>query len=79
MLTYNCALIAIKLSILLQYLRFFPQRRFRIACYAMIVIDLVYTSWCFWSSIFFCTPVAAFWMKGPSSGQCFNRTAVGYV
>ena len=77
---YYAALGFCKLSILLQYLRIFPQRNFRRACYVMIVITVIWSLWAVLSAFFMCVPVAIFWeqvqFKNP---HCMNRLIVWYA
>ena len=72
---YYLALSSVKCSILIQYLRIFPRRESRIACYVMIGVVAAYTCWTFFSAIFACTPVAAFWDE-TISGHCLDKAAV---
>jgi len=50
-----------KLSILVQYLRIFPQVTLRRSCYAMIAFVVAFNVWAFFSGIFMCTPIPVFW------------------
>ncbi|KAK5682121.1 hypothetical protein LTS10_005246 [Elasticomyces elasticus] len=74
---YYLALGTLKCSILLQYLRIFPQTRFQMTCYVMLGVVGVYTTWAVFSAIFACTPVALFWNES-LHGTCFNRLAVWF-
>jgi hypothetical protein len=78
---YNLAMSCTKFSILIQYLRIFPQANFRRACYVMIVIVAIYTAWVFFSAVFACWPISYFWTQvvDPTGGKCLNRFAVWYV
>lgn len=76
---YNTGLSITKLSILLQYLRLFPQRGFLIACYTTIAIVSAYCCWTFWSTIFLCIPVPAFWDPTITNAKCLNREAVWFA
>ncbi|KAK0929657.1 hypothetical protein LTR29_016984 [Friedmanniomyces endolithicus] len=77
---YNLALFACKASILLQYLRIFPQREFRVACFALMGFTLVYSNWTFWSQVFFCKPIAAYWdFDLMADGKCFDRGLVWFM
>lgn len=75
---YGTAMFCTKFSILLQYLRIFPHTGFRKACYVLMFVVFAYASWCFWSAIFFCKPVSAFWQGGIAKGQCLNHEAVWF-
>lgn len=75
-IVYNLGLLCVKISILLQYLRIFPQRGFRIACYTLMAVVSAYSIWSFWIAIFFCRPVAAFWDVELADGHCLDRSVV---
>ncbi|KAK3670136.1 hypothetical protein LTR78_009983 [Recurvomyces mirabilis] len=76
---YNLGLSCTKFSILFQYLRIFPYKKFRQTCYGLIAVVFVYTCWSFFSAVFFCTPVAFFWNSDISGGRCFNKFAVWFA
>lgn len=59
--TYYTALGFTKLSILMQYLRIFPQVMFRRACYVMLGITILWTLWAIFSSMIMCVPIHYFW------------------
>lgn len=59
--SYYTALGFTKLSILMQYLRIFPQVAFRKACYVMLGITVAWTLWAVFSSMIMCIPVSVFW------------------
>lgn len=59
--TYYAALGLTKLSIMLQYLRIFPQINFRWLCYGMIVVIVLWTLWTVFSALVMCVPIHAFW------------------
>lgn len=71
---YYLALCFVKLSIIFQYLRIFPNRRFRRACFILISIIVGWTMWAFLSALFACWPIHSFW--DGSKGTCLNRLAV---
>ncbi len=76
---YNLSMSCTKFSILLQYLRIFPQVRFRHVCHIMIGVVAVYTAWTFFSAVFACWPIEYFWTQvgNPNGkGHCLNRFAV---
>jgi hypothetical protein len=58
---YYAALGFTKLSILLQYLRIFPQVNFRRACYAMIGVITLWSLWATFSALVMCVPIHLFW------------------
>ncbi|KAK6439757.1 hypothetical protein LTR95_004028 [Oleoguttula sp. CCFEE 5521] len=77
---YNVALFCIKISLILQYLRIFPQKGFRMTCYGMMAIVFVYSSWCIWGQVFFCSPIAGFWdFKLAGSAKCFPKLPVWFT
>jgi hypothetical protein len=59
--SYYTALGFTKLSILMQYLRIFPQQNFRKMCYIMIGVTVIWTLWAVLSSAIMCLPVKLFW------------------
>ena len=75
---YYLALCLTKLSILLQYLRVFPYNKFRIACYTLMGVVIVYSLGTFFSALFACAPIAHFWDHNVP-GTCVNRTSVWYA
>lgn len=75
---YNLAISFTKFSILLQYLRIFPHKNFRLACYIMIGIVSAYSLWTFFSAIFACIPVSYFWNSN-IDGHCLDRFAVWFA
>ncbi|KAL6703592.1 hypothetical protein ACN47E_009537 [Coniothyrium glycines] len=76
---YNLALMVTKISILVQYLRIFPVRRFRQACYAVLSVVLAAGGWAVFSSIFICSPVAFSWIKDIPGGQCMNQLVIWFT
>ena len=79
---YYLALCFAKLSILLQYLRIFPQTMFRRVGYALIAFISAYSCWTVIGSVFSCTPINYFWLHGidpNAKGKCLNRLAVWSV
>lgn len=67
-----------KLSILIQYLRIFPQVNFRRMCWAMVGIIIVWTLWATLSAIFMCTPVNVFWSSADyfDDPRCMPRSII---
>jgi hypothetical protein len=63
-----------KASILLQYRRVFPTRKFRIACWIIIGVVFVYTLWTIFGNVFQCIPVSAFWTLDPGA-WCMDQIA----
>lgn len=77
---YYAALAFCKLSILLQYLRIFPQINFRRACYAMIAITIIWGLWSTLTALFMCVPVPIFWQVVQfTNPQCLPRLIVWYI
>ncbi|KAF2277675.1 uncharacterized protein EI97DRAFT_301179 [Westerdykella ornata] len=74
---YYLALAFTKLSILVQYLRIFPTRRFRIVCSVVIGLVALYGVWGLFGSIFLCVPVHSFWDKSVG-GKCMDQFAVWF-
>ncbi|CAG8274691.1 unnamed protein product [Penicillium olsonii] len=74
---YNASLAFTKFSILFQYLRIFPGRSFRIACYVMMAIVATYSIWAIVSGYVNCVPVAKFW-NHDLPGSCLNFEAVWF-
>ena len=77
---YNLAISCTKFSILLQYLRIFPQNSMRMSCYILMAVVFVYSCWTFFSAIFACKPISFFWNPTmPGGGTCLNRFAVWFA
>jgi len=78
--TYYGALGFCKFSILLQYLRIFPQLNFRRACHFLLVVTIIWTLWSVLSALFMCVPVPVFWQQVAFQvPQCMNRLIVWWV
>ena len=76
---YNLAMGCTKYSLLLQYLRIFPQKRFRRAVFVMLGVNTVYVAWTTLSAVFACWPISYFWtqVRDPGSGgRCLDRFKV---
>ena len=73
---YNLGLFLCKFSILLQYLRIFPYRLFRIFNYSLMAFIFAWSCWTVFSAIFFCRPVEYFWDKSIPNGTCLSKWAV---
>jgi len=76
---YYLALAVTKMSILFQYLRIFPTKRFRIVCLVMLAVVALYGVWGFFGSVFLCFPVRFFWDKAVPGGKCLNQFAVWFT
>lgn len=72
---YYCGLCLVKVSILLQYLRVFPTKKFRCATYALMFVVVGYSAGTMFSAMFICTPIRHFWDRSVE-GTCINETAV---
>jgi len=74
---YNASLAFTKFSILFQYIRIFPARSFRLACYVVMAIVATYSSWAIVSGYVNCVPVAKFW-NHDLPGHCLSFEAVWF-
>ncbi|KAJ5159893.1 uncharacterized protein N7482_006897 [Penicillium canariense] len=74
---YNASLAFTKFSILLQYLRIFPARSFRHACYIVMSIVATYSAWAIVSAYVNCVPIAKFW-NHDLPGSCLSFEAVWF-
>ena len=74
---YNASLACSKFSILFLYLRIFPGRAFRIACYVVGLIVALYSTWAFVSGYLNCVPVAKFWDRS-IPGHCLSFEALWF-
>jgi hypothetical protein len=50
----------------------------QIACWVLLGIIMVYTTWTLFGSIFACVPVKAFWTQDRSA-RCINQFAMWFV
>jgi|SRR5690242_2500632 len=76
---YNLALTTTKISILVQYIRIFPPRHFRCACYAMLCIVITCGLWGVFGNVFICFPINFFWDKSVRDGRCMNDYIVWFT
>ena len=67
-----------KISILLEYLRVCVSIPVRNACYAVMALVIAYGVQTFFSGLFTCTPVAAFWDQ-TIPGKCVDRWALFFA
>lgn len=74
---YYSGLFCVKFSILMQYLRVFVQKHFRITCYVLMGMVTACSLWAIFSGFFMCTPVHSFWDQ-KVDGECLNRLGVWY-
>ncbi|WPH04643.1 Hypothetical protein R9X50_00753600 [Acrodontium crateriforme] len=77
---YYTGLFFTKLSILLQYLRIFPQDGFRRICFIVMALISVWSIWSVFSAIFMCRPVSHFWHSiSLNDPQCLPRLNTWYA
>ncbi|KAF1957015.1 hypothetical protein CC80DRAFT_534987 [Byssothecium circinans] len=76
-LVYSLSLGLVKLSILLQYRRVFPTKKFQIASGVVMAIVIVYTAWSVLSNVFMCIPIRAFWTK--EKAKCLDQFTEWFV
>ncbi|CAO2650904.1 Nn.00g092010.m01.CDS01 [Neocucurbitaria sp. VM-36] len=76
---YNLTLTVTKISILVQYLRIFHDRNFRIACFVILGLVVAYGAWAIFSGILICNPIAFSWDKTTPNGHCMNPMVVWYT
>ncbi|KAF2463476.1 uncharacterized protein BDR25DRAFT_245562 [Lindgomyces ingoldianus] len=76
---YNLSLTFTKLSILVQFLRIFPTRRFRFICFILAGFIGTFGIWTFFGSIFLCSPIEFFWDKTTKGGTCLNQFVIWYL
>ena len=76
---YNLALTMTKIAILVQYLRIFPLKCFRKACFSVLGFVVAWGAWTILSSILICTPVAFSWDKSVPNGRCMNQLILWVV
>ncbi|KIW48242.1 uncharacterized protein PV06_00849 [Exophiala oligosperma] len=74
-LTYNLAVLLLKDSLLLQYLRFSKDIGYRRACWALGAIITIYGVTAFFVGIFSCQPINFSWNNKVSGGRCINFLA----
>ncbi|PVI04147.1 hypothetical protein DM02DRAFT_640189 [Periconia macrospinosa] len=78
LIIYNLSLGLIKLSLLFQYKRIFPTKRFQIACWIVMGIVSAHATWAVFGSVFACFPVDAFWLK-TKEATCLNQRAMWFT
>lgn len=71
---YKVTICCNKVSVLIFYLRIFPTRSFRIACFAVMAIIVGWSLGAIFATIFQCIPIAASWNKS-ITGNCVNSDA----
>lgn len=77
---YLTALPLVKISMLLFYLRIFPQKWFRLSCFAAMACCAAYAIAFLLVSVFQCTPIHYAWndWDGEHSGHCTDINAQGW-
>lgn len=78
-LTYNIALTSLKLSALLQILRFSIARRSRTAGWILVSAISTYGTAIITTCIFNCSPISFYWDKSFRGGKCINTLAWGII
>jgi hypothetical protein len=71
-IVYNAGLILVKFSLLHQYLRFFVERKWRRANYAIMSIVISGGIAIIFTGIFTCNPIPRFWDRAGVEGVCIN-------
>lgn len=72
----------VKCSLVIQELRIFTGKRTRAALWCMLAVIIIYTTVCFFFSIFICTPISAFWeqdiyaLPADSPVRCIDYNAL---
>ncbi|CAL3966517.1 unnamed protein product [Diplocarpon coronariae] len=73
---YNISLTFVKISIILQYLRFFVGSGIRLLAWMLLAFVVMCGIQVFFTSVFTCIPVSAFW--GATRGRCINQVVVQF-
>lgn len=78
---YIASLATTKISILLFYLKVFPQRYFRVCTWVFIVINLVYALAYIFLLIFQCDPIPGVWLAwdGEYKAKCISINLLGWT
>lgn len=74
-ITYDLAVLLLKDSLLLQYLRFSTDIGYRRACWALGTIVSAYGIAAFFVGIFSCHPISYSWDNSLQSGKCIDFLA----
>lgn len=72
-IVYKIVITINKLSFLCLYLRIFPQRVFRYACYTGLGLISVWGMAYVFLTIFQCKPIACFWDKTIKNPECLDK------
>jgi len=73
------ALVCIKSSILLFYMRLFPSKKFRIFAYANLAYTIIWGIATWFVNLTVCTPVAYYYDRTIPGGHCKNQVVSGTV
>ncbi|CZT22918.1 uncharacterized protein RCC_08625 [Ramularia collo-cygni] len=77
--TYNLSLCCTKVAILLQYLRVFsPMKTFRMCCFILLTVVVIYAIYAAGTAIFACSPIAFFW-DHRLEGKCLPRFPIWFA
>ncbi|KAF2209741.1 hypothetical protein CERZMDRAFT_113741 [Cercospora zeae-maydis SCOH1-5] len=76
---YNISLTLSKVSILIQYLRIFPQKWFRVSTWILMALIIAYGVYTVLTGILLCQPVAYFWDRTIEGGKCLNQFAIWFT
>ena len=71
---YKVTICCNKVAVMIFYLRIFPTRSFRIACFAVMAIIVGWSLGAVSATIFQCIPIAASWNKD-MAGNCVDSDA----
>ena len=74
-LSWTFSTSAIKVSLLLLYIRVFPQRPFRYTAYGLMVVVALYCIGCVIFYVGNCRPIEANWIHGLPGSTCGNQQA----
>ncbi|KAF3171388.1 hypothetical protein TWF225_010567 [Orbilia oligospora] len=77
--TYNIGLTLTKVSILCQYLRLFPVGNVPLVCKVSITVVICYGIECFFTGIFTCVPIEAFWNVTLPGAKCLPKQELWYT
>ncbi|KAH8702308.1 putative integral membrane protein [Talaromyces proteolyticus] len=75
---YNATMVLAKISIVLQYSRTFPTKKFNEMCWVLIVFVGAYGTWTVLSAFVNCIPVAKSWDTA-ISGKCLPKDIVWFT
>ncbi|KAM3418279.1 hypothetical protein BST61_g4280 [Cercospora zeina] len=76
---YSISLTLSKVSILIQYLRIFPQRWYRVSTWLLMAFIISYGVYTVLTAIFLCHPVAYFWDRTIEGGKCLDQFAIWFT